>query len=271
MSKIKVGKNLSDPNAIANEYADRLEALTMQMVRDTEREYKLLFESQAAHEYAAMDASLSAMARKLANKLSMKWSSIFSKRSRDLSKWIIGRVDKFSQVTTQNSLNDLFDTTGISTEKITPKMREIISASVSENVDYIKSIEHKYLFDVKTDVERSIVSAEGGGIGDLQKSIAEKLTNRRGQVERRARNIALDQTRKAYNGLAAERMKNNGVTEFIWQHNRGSNTPRDYHIKMNGKEYSLIKKPVIEPRTGQRGLPGQLPYCRCTMKPVIRF
>ena len=40
---------------------------------------------------------------------------------------------------------------------------------------------------------------------------------------------------------------------------------------MSGKVYRLDDPPVIDARTGERGLPGQAIFCRCTMQPIVKF
>jgi SPP1 gp7 family putative phage head morphogenesis protein len=92
-----------------------------------------------------------------------------------------------------------------------------------------------------------------------------------GVTLRRARNIALDQTRKAYNNINKGRMQAIGVQKFEWVHSGGGQKPRELHIELDGQVFSFDDLPVIDERTGERGIPGQAINCRCTMVPVIEF
>jgi len=92
-----------------------------------------------------------------------------------------------------------------------------------------------------------------------------------GQTHRRAKNIALDQTRKVYNSVNKGRMEALGIGKFMWHHSGGGAHPREDHIDMDGEIYSFEELPIIDPRSGERGIPGQAPNCRCTMSPVFSF
>jgi SPP1 gp7 family putative phage head morphogenesis protein len=98
------------------------------------------------------------------------------------------------------------------------------------------------------------------------------MLERYGEAKRHAKNVALDQTRKAYMSINTERMRDVGVSKFEWIHTGGSQDPRQYHkTVLNGNVYDINDPPVIDQRTGERGLPGLLPFCRCTMRPVVTF
>ena len=114
---------------------------------------------------------------------------------------------------------------------------------------------------------RSITT--GKGMEDLVPFLTKKY---KGNI-RRARLIALDQTRKAYQSINTSRLKTLGVKSFIWIHSGGGKEPRMEHIRMSGNEYSFDNPPVIGVMYGEevRGLPGDLPNCRCICKPVIKF
>ena len=164
-----------------------------------------------------------------------------------------------------SSMQKLSGGLSLKTSVISGTMKETMTASVAENVALIKSIPQKYGTDIAGAVMRSITA--GNGLQDLIPA----LENYEGQTERRARNIALDQTRKAYNSLNKGRLQALGVKEFEWLHTGGSQKPRKDHQEMSGNIYRFDDPPVIDQRTGERGFPGQAPNCRCRILPVIRF
>ncbi|MDL2313382.1 hypothetical protein LJC36_00200 [Desulfovibrio sp. OttesenSCG-928-C14] len=154
------------------------------------------------------------------------------------------------------------------------EMTEGLRGFVQENVKLINSIASRHKNKIREAVLRSIT--EGQGLKDLIPEI-----ERIGKVTReRAHFIAMDQTRKANAFIGKQKMKEAGIRKFRWRHSRGSEVPRVYHEMpwnedgtggLNGGVFHLDNPPVIDLRTGERGLPGQLINCRCSMEPVIDF
>ncbi|MBO5810455.1 MAG: hypothetical protein J6R32_06465, partial [Bacteroidales bacterium] len=87
---------------------------------------------------------------------------------------------------------------------------------------------------------------------------------------RRADLIAEDQISKAYMSLNLQKFRDAGIEKFEWIHTHGGLTPREYHLHvLNGKIFDVKNPPVIDQRTGETGFPGQAPFCRCVMRPII--
>lgn len=144
--------------------------------------------------------------------------------------------------------------------------KDVISAASKNAAMYIKLVPQKYLDQIAGDTMRSI--STGRGLADLVPQLEKQKVEKR----RWAQNVAMDQTRKVYNAVNKERMRSVGIKRFEWVHSGGSNQPREYHkFELNGQIYDIDNPPIIDKRTGERGYPGQLPYCRCTMRPVIEF
>jgi len=66
------------------------------------------------------------------------------------------------------------------------------------------------------------------------------------------------------------RYQSEGIREFIWS-SSGDSRVRPEHKLLNGKKFSFNNLPVIDSKTGERGLPGQAFGCRCRMKPVVNI
>lgn len=258
---LALNPNISD----AVKYQKRLDKLIDQMVAETEREVKALFKKSYAKEFFAQDDSLSSQARILTNALMKKFNEIFAVASKPIAEKVATEAEKSSATALQLSVKDLSGGLSIKTSSLSPALVEVVNATVVENVSLIKTISQQYLSGVQQAVMRSITT--GGGMKDLiiylQKS--KEVTHRR------ARMIAYDQTRKAFNNLSKGRMEKLGIKEYEWLHSGGSNHPRRYHIELSGKIFSLDDPPVIDKNTGERGIPGQLVNCRCRMLPVIKF
>jgi len=253
-------------------YARRLEKLTMQMSGDVSRQVKILFSSDDAKKFYAQDASLSSQARVLMNSLSLKYAKLFARMAKPYAKDMVKDAEKESKTSLHSSLEKLSGGLSIKTDILTGQLSDIVKATIDQNVDLIKSIPDEYLNNVRGAVMRSIAQPEAGGIKGLTESIDEMLDLRNKQIRNKAKNVALDQTRKAYNNINAGRMRAVGVEKFRWRHSGGGQKPRELHRdKLNGNIYSFNDLPIIDERTGERGIPGQAINCRCVMIPVIEF
>lgn len=98
----------------------------------------------------------------------------------------------------------------------------------------------------------------------------------------RAELIADDQIAKCAEKFLVEKWKKQGIRFVKWVH-KGVTEPRTYHLKnwngrsgrrdgtpngLNGFIFPIDKPPVIDPRTGERGYPGQLVNCHCHLEPI---
>lgn len=260
-----LGTPLNPNAAVEWRYSARLEKLVKKMTEGVEKELRRLFEQEAAHEYFAQDASIASQARILTNAMTAKFNDMFAAASYPVAEQMVEAANKASSSSVHSSLQTLTGGFSLPTSALSPDMKQVLSASVTENVGLIKSISEQYLSGVQGAVMRSITT--GRGMQDLVPYLAkhERITLRR------ARMVARDQSRKAYSALSRERMKRLGVKKFRWLHTGGSNEPRKLHQEMNGKIFSFDDPPEIDENTGQRGLPGDAINCRCRMQPVIDF
>ena len=269
-ANIAKGATLEHNAAVESRYAAALESLVRRMTHEVNRELLALFKSDAASEHFGEDASIASQARIVANALMAKFQGMFDRQAKKLAEQMVNGVNNESGVNVTRSLKAIAPELNIDSRKITKPVQTVMTASVSENVDLIKSIPQQYLSGVKQAVMRSITT--GTGLQDLKPYL-----EKQGPItERRARNIANDQTRKAYNSLNKARMQQAGVKKFEWVHSAGGKDPRPLHMDhypagLNGGIFSFDDLPVIDERTGERGIPSQLPFCRCRMRPIVDF
>lgn len=260
------GTILPIPAAVGVRYVAALSSITAQMTSQVNREVLRLFKTDAAHSHFATDAaSIGSQARILVNSLQDRFNALFAKRAKPLAERMVEQAAITSKGQLHGSLKALSGGMSMKTDIDNPNLSNIYKASVAENVGLIKSIASEYLTKVQGAVMRSITT--GNGLQDLVPA----LEQYEGQTHRRARNIALDQTRKVYNSVNKGRMQAIGIKKFQWHHSAGGANPREDHIEMDGQIYSFDALPVIDQRTGERGIPGQAPNCRCTMSPVFTF
>lgn len=260
------GQPLNPSAAIEQRYYTALRVLIDRMIAETDHELKSLFKTEHAEEYFAQDASLSSQARILTNALIKKYTDLFASLSKPMAERFAEESDKSSDIAVKSSIRQLSDDLTLSTKTITSGLlNDILNATVTENVALIKSIPAQYLSGVQGAVMRSITT--GNGMQDL----VPYLQKHKGITLRRARMISMDQTRKAFNSLSKARMEKSGVSTYEWLHTSGSRHPRKLHIQMNGNLYKYSEPPIIDAKTGERGIPGQAINCACRMRPILSF
>lgn len=263
------GATLHVSETISARYAERWTKLVDHMTKETMREVVASLRENLPDD-AVMDASPANQVQMVFNALQKKWAQAFGRFASDAAWQFIDEVSDNSAAKLKTSLKELSGDLTLDTGVITGELRDMLDASVKENVALIKRTNGKYLDEMQGDVMRSIQT------GDGLKDLIPALEQRGVQVKNWAQNVALDQTRKAFNGINKGRMQALGMDDFEWIHGGGSNHPREYHRDvLDGNIYKLSDPPVIQKAHGKtpevKGLPGQLPYCRCTMRPVFRL
>lgn len=259
------GEPLQYNAAVSSRYAKALTVLAEQMTAQVKREVIKLYKTDAASAHFGEDATIASQSRILMVALANRFDSLFAKKAKPMAESMVNGADKASTTALHSSLQKLSGGMSLKTSLGSASLSEITKAAVVENVGLIKSIASEYLQKVEGAVMRSITT--GNGLQDLIPA----LEQYEGQTHRRAKNIALDQTRKTYNSINGGRMKALGLKKFMWHHSGGGAHPREDHVEMDGEIYSFDDLPVIDQRTGERGIPGQAVNCRCTMSPVFDF
>jgi uncharacterized protein with gpF-like domain len=233
------------------------------MVAETEKEISALFDKPTATEYFAQDASISAQAKILSNALIKKFDNLFAVKGGKIAEQAANNANRTSKIALAGSIGKL--TEGLTLPPMDAEVREILNASIAENVQLIKSIPQQYLTQVQGALMRSISTEQG------MKDLIPFLKEQGGITLRRAQLIARDQNTKMFANLNATRMQALNIEEYIWRHTSGSRYPRHEHVEMSGNKYRFDDPPVIEKKTGKRGKPGDLIYCNCRMQPVINW
>lgn len=260
------GKPLHYSAAVEGRYQRELVLMVRQMRDATERAFRDLDRQFATDTTVTMDApSYASQARILVDALRKRFAAAFARRSRPAAERMQRQADAASSASLHASLRELSGGISLSTRSIPKAATEMLKASVTENVALIRSIPEQYYLDVQGAVMRNIQRGDGAA------GVLREIERVGGVATRRAELIARDQTSKATSALNAARLKGLGVRKFEWLHSGGGKEPRKLHQRMSGNVYSLAEPPVIDERTGERGLPGQLINCRCVMRPVLEF
>ncbi len=259
------GSPINPPAPVAMRYNAELQALIKQMTTETQVALTALFDTEHAQEYFAQDASTASQANIVLNALIKKFTTLFNTRSKPIAKRFSSASNRASSKATHSSLKELSGGLSLGTRKLDADTKEIMTATIAENVGLIKSIPQKYLAGVQGAVMRSITTGNG------MQTLLPYIRKSKAVTERRAQFIALDQTRKANVALTASRMEKIGLKKFEWLHTGGGKTSRELHEELSGQIFEFANPPVIQKDPLVRGLPGQLPGCRCRIKPVIDF
>lgn len=152
-------------------------------------------------------------------------------------------------------------------ETITPKMSDAIAKQFSE--EYTESIK----FDIKNkDPEDIIKMREVVGQmaidGESRITIQNYIESRFKVKKERAKFLARNESKLAITEYLSAKYQSEGSEEFIWVANLDERV-RDEHRELNNTKHRYDNPPIIDKRTGTRGLPGQFYNCRCTFIPVF--
>lgn len=151
------------------------------------------------------------------------------------------------------------------------RTRDILAAASSESVDMIKTISDNYMDSAKSALNYS-VTQQSASMSELKDFFHNALKTQYRTHKNKAKNLAYDQTTNVFSSLTYERMRDAGMTKYIWRHRSGSKQPRKYHKDvLNGQIFDINDPPVIDQRTGQRGNPGQTYHCGCYAQILVDF
>lgn len=277
-------KPLTPPKAIANVYGRDLINLIKAMIKD----YKsILTIYKEKGDQVAIDADgawLTTDIQDRLSKLGKKWEKKFKEFANTQSPRVINKILKMSDTQLKSALAGFYSRERLELigDVIPQPLQQTIKAHIAENVSLITSISSQYLERIQGAVTRSITG--GGSLKQLTMEIY-----RYGDMElRRAKLIAVDQTRKVYSSINLRRFEQVGITKVKWLHTHGGKEVRPYHQRkwdgvsglkdqhpngLNNYIFDLNNPPVIQEAKGKqpeiRGFPGQLPFCSCIMRAVI--
>jgi uncharacterized protein with gpF-like domain len=151
--------------------------------------------------------------------------------------------------------------------KMTPAMRDVMQATIGEQVGLIKSIPEKYFGQIEGAVMRSVQTGR-----DL-KQLTDDLQKIEGVTRRRAVFIARDQNNKATASMKRARLLELGLDEETWNHSGGGRHPRPTHVKA-GRDKTRYKVSEGWPDPALKGKkiwPGTEPNCKCFGRPVLKL
>lgn len=250
------------PNAgIEAEYRKRLDDLIKQMAASVEYWLTSAYRNNEPRIMAEDETPADALRRSMKD-LSKRWLKKFDQMADKLAEHFAQSVEKRSSAALKKIMKDGGWTVSFQT---TPAMRDIMDATVHQNVALIKSIPVQYLEQVEGLVMRSVQT--GRDLGQLSSDLQARL----GVTRRRAALIARTQNNMATAAFNKARQLELGLDEAVWVHSGGGHEPRPTHLKA-GREQTRYKigEGWFDPAVGEHIQPGQLINCRCQSRPVIK-
>ena len=103
----------------------------------------------------------------------------------------------------------------------------------------------------------------GKSVKDVENYILSSFT----KCKRHAQFLARNETAIATTSYLRAKYLEEGFTEFKW-HTNLDGRERPLHRELHHKIFRFDNPPIIDERTGQRGLPAETYNCRCTFSPV---
>ena len=262
-SGLLVGKPLTYSAGQAERYAAGIASLTEQMFREYARELAALYKELPP---ITTDASISSQAGLLLTRLKRKFAALFAQRAPEIADRMMSGVDKAAQATLSQSLKEVSGGITLKTDKMPAALKQAAKASTIENVALIKSIGQTYHTQIEGAVMRSLQPG-GRGMADVR----DALEKYKGITDKRKDLIARDQVRKVSSAIYKERAQSAGIKSFRWLHSGGSSEPRPDHVAMSGNIYRYDNLPIVNPKTGERGLPGTQISCKCVQLPILEW
>ena len=141
-------------------------------------------------------------------------------------------------------------------------MRDVLQATLAENVRLIKSVGERHISEVEGILNRSF--QHGSDLGAATKAMVEQV----GLSKRRAALIARHQNSAATAAMTAVRQTEMGATRAIWMHSHAGRYPRPSHVANNGHEYNIATG-WFDPDEKKYIWPGTLIKCRCYSKTIL--
>lgn len=151
-------------------------------------------------------------------------------------------------------------------ELITPKLDNFIKNEIAErytsNLDFwIKGWTEENIIKMREKVGKMAIE------GNSQKDVIEYLLKEFNVSKRKAEFLARNETAIATTSYLQAKYKEEGFTHFKW-HTNIDGRERPLHKELHNHVFRFDNPPIIDERTGQRGLPAETYNCRCTFSPV---
>jgi uncharacterized protein with gpF-like domain len=262
----RVGKGtaLIASSSIRIWYTRQMKLLAIEMIKDYRQTIQAAMQHSDVREYFAMDAATPSML-KIMMKLRKKWYDIWSGFAKKVSKMFVKRVDEHVSATVHSSLSKA----GIKEPILT------YNDNVKNTLDAAQDFNHTLITGISDVIHERIYAAvmlsltspdhERKGVAGIETALREIG----GFTEKRIKQISKDQNSKLYSSLTIERMKQNKIDEFEWDHTGASKEPRRTHLDKDGKIFSINDPELWTGPKADQGPPGWAIGCTCRAIPIV--
>lgn len=146
--------------------------------------------------------------------------------------------------------------------ELSEEQKNKIAHTYTENVRgyVIKDFANELLPEMRRKIQELVLR------GYRTDKVQELLQKEYGIMARKAKFLAQNETTIMLSEYKKVTYKEMGFDKFIWR-TITDGRERELHKALNGTVWSYDNPPVIDERTGQRGLPGQTYNCRCEQIP----
>lgn len=213
----------------------------------------------------AMDEAPSVAFNVILNSLRQRWTKIFESFARQTVRKF---VDDTETAATSSTLFSLSTAGLVAPEsRYNESIQNTIQATTLFNNTLITNISQKAHEQIYAAVMESLTTSDPARQG--MAGIAAAVKHAGIDCKKRIRTIARDQTSKLYSAVSDERMLQNGVEEFEWEHSSAGKTQRHSHVEKDGQVFKINDPRLWEGPKADQGPPGWAINCRCRKRPVI--
>lgn len=142
-------------------------------------------------------------------------------------------------------------------------IKKNIAKEYSENLKlYIKDFTDNEILKLRSETQELFLK------GRRKSELFSLIKDRYNVSVNKAKFLATQEMSLLQSNFTAERYKDAGVEKIQWTRTTAKK-PDPYHASLVGKIFSLNDLPIIDEKTGQRGLPGERYNCQCDMRAVV--
>ncbi len=258
------GKPIIASAAIEGWYRRELNGITREMLREYRAALLKVGEVQMPA-LRAMDEAPSVAFNVVLNSLRQRWTRIFESFARQTVKKFVDDTDTAATSATLFSLS----TAGLTApeKRYSEGIQNTLQATTLFNHTLITNISQKAHENIYAAVMESLTTSDPARQG--MTGITNAVKHAGIECRKRIRTIARDQTSKLYSAVSDERMLQNGVEEFEWEHSSAGKTQRHSHVEKDGQIFKINDPRLWEGPKADQGPPGWAINCRCRKRPVI--
>ena len=266
--KLKQAKPVQPDKQAARTYNAQLQKLVRAIKKDINEKIVPLIKNLEPQYIgdAVVKDSWSDDIMSLFTQLKSRWSSpAFLGASKDIASVFVKSMNTQNSRRFSKAVKPI-GVTGIDVFGDSPKLQDILSASIADNTRLITTIPTQYLDQVQSIVMSNMRS------GLRPSAIVKQLSEQFGISQRRAALIARDQTSKANGELSKQRQEDTGFKFFKWKTSDDVRV-RDTHEKLENQDIGFGKGVYKwdNPPKNDKGvqiIPGSEINCRCVAIPV---